>query len=65
MNGPKVSMDDPSLVRKLRDHFLIKPIEETKGRRIRYNLSNMSSIDTSMGQSAEISKIIDYTVMNH
>lgn len=58
-------MDNPKLIRKLQDHFLVKPIEETKGRRVRYNLSNMSQIDTSMGQAAEISKIIDYTVMHH
>lgn len=58
-------MDNPNLVRKLRDNFLVKPIPESKGRRIRYNLSNMSIIDQSMGQAAEIRKIIDYTVMNH
>lgn len=58
-------MDDPNLVKKLLDNFLIKPMKETKGRRTRYNLSNMSSIDPSMGQSAEVAKIIDYTVMNH
>lgn len=58
-------MDDPSLVKKLLDNFLIRPIKETKGRRTRYNLLNMSLLDPSMGQSAEISKIIDYTVMNH
>lgn len=61
LNGPDVSMDNPSLIRKLRDHFLIKPVEENKGRRVHYNLSNMSIIDPSMGQAAEISKIIDYT----
>lgn len=58
-------MDDPRLVKKLLNHFLIRPMKETKGKRIRYNLSDMSSIDPSMGQSAEIAKIIDYTVMNH
>lgn len=56
-------MDDPKVVRKLRDNFLIKPIKESKGKRIRYNLLDMSLIDPSMGQAAEISKIIDYTVM--
>lgn len=55
-------MDDPNLIRKLRDNFLIKP-EENKGRRIRYNLSDRSLIDPSMGQAMEIAKIIDYTVM--
>jgi len=65
LNGPEVSMDNPKLIRKLQDHFLVKPIEETKSRRVRYNLSNMTLIDPSMGQAAEISKIIDYTVMHH
>jgi hypothetical protein len=58
-------MDDPNLIRKLRDHFLVKPAEESKGRRIRYNLSDRSLIDPSMGQAMEIAKIIDYTVMNY
>lgn len=58
-------MNNPNLIKKLRDNFLVKPIEENKGRRVRYNLSNMSIIDPSMGQAAEISKIIDYTVMCH
>lgn len=58
-------MDNPNLVRKLRDNFLVKPNQENKGKRNRYNLSNMSIIDQSMGQAAEIRKIIDYTVMNH
>lgn len=58
-------MDNDKLVKKLRDNFLVRPIVENKGRRIRYKLSNMSVIDQSMGQAAEISKIIDYTVINH
>lgn len=58
-------MDNTSLVRHLRQHFLVKPIAETKGKRIRYNLSNMALIDPSMGQAAEIAKIIDYTVIYH
>lgn len=57
-------MDNPNLVKRLRDHFLLKPVTENKGKRVRYNLSNMSLIDPSMGQAAEISKIIDYTVSN-
>lgn len=57
-------MDNPKLVSKLRDHFLVKPIEENKGKRTRYNLINMSLIDPSMGQAAEIGKIIDYSVIN-
>ncbi|CAI6361075.1 unnamed protein product [Macrosiphum euphorbiae] len=61
LNGPKVSMDNSNLVRKLREKFLVKPIEENKGRRTRYNLIDMSLIDPSMGQAAEIAKIIDYT----
>ncbi|KAL4084838.1 hypothetical protein QTP88_027722 [Uroleucon formosanum] len=61
LNGPKVSMDNSNLVRKLREKFLIKPIEENKGRRSFYNLDDMSVIDQSMGQAAEIAKIIDYT----
>lgn len=65
LNGPKVSMDDHNLVRKLRENFLVKPVKENKGRRIRYNLSNMSLIDPSMGQATEIAKIIDYTVINY
>lgn len=65
LNGPKVSMNNTSLVRHLRQHFLIKPIAETKGKRIRYNLSNMALIDPSMGQAAEIAKIIDYSVIHH
>lgn len=62
LNGPKISMDNLSLVRKLREHFLIKPITESKGRRIRYDLSDMSLKDPSMGQANEISKILDYKV---
>ncbi|VVC28637.1 Hypothetical protein CINCED_3A020376 [Cinara cedri] len=61
LNGPKISMDDSNLVRKLREHFLVKPIKESKGKRIRYNLSNMSEKDPSMGQATEIAKILDYT----
>lgn len=58
-------MDDPNLVRKLQDNFLVKPVEENKGKRTCYNLSNMSLIDTSMGQAMEIAKIIDYTVLKN
>lgn len=58
-------MDNSNLVRKLREKFLIKPIEENKGRRSSYNLDDMSVIDQSMGQAAEIAKIIDYTVIVH
>jgi len=58
-------MDNPNLVRKLREKFLVKPVEENKGRRTRYNLIDMSLIDPSMGQAAEIAKIIDYTVIVH
>lgn len=58
-------MDNSNLVRKLREKFLIKPIEENKGRRSFYNLDDMSVIDQSMGQAAEIAKIIDYTVTAH
>lgn len=57
-------MDNPNLVRKLRNNFLVKPVVENKGKRIRYNLSNMSLLDPSMGQAAEIAKIIDYRVIN-
>lgn len=57
-------MDYPGLVRHLRENFLVKPIIESKGKRIRYNLSNMSLMDPSMGQAAEIAKIIDYTVIS-
>lgn len=57
-------MDNPKLISKLRDHFLIKPVEESKGKRTHYNLLNMSLIDPSMGQAAEIGKIIDYTVIH-
>lgn len=63
LNGPKISMDDPNLVKKLRTSFLVKPIKESEGKRIRYNLSNMSIKDTSMGQAIEIAKILDYTVI--
>jgi len=55
-------MDNSNLVRKLREKYLVKPIEEHKGRRNRYNLNDMSLRDPSMGQAAEITKIIDYTV---
>lgn len=58
-------MNNTSLVRHLRQHFLVKPIVETKGKRIRYNLANMALIDPSMGQAAEIAKIIDYTVIHY
>ncbi|CAH1738172.1 unnamed protein product [Aphis gossypii] len=60
LNGPKVFMDNSNLVKKLQDNFLIRPIEESKGHRNRYNLIDMSLRDPSMGQAAEISKIIDY-----
>lgn len=63
LNGPSVTMDDPKLVRKLQEKFLIKPIEESKGKRTQYNLLNMTLVDPSMGQATEISKIIDYKVM--
>lgn len=65
LNGPTIAMDNYKLVKKLRNNFLVKPIVENKGRRIRYKLSNMSVIDQSMGQAAEISKIIDYKVINN
>lgn len=55
-------MDNSNLVKKLQDNFLIRPIEESKGYRNRYNLIDMSLRDPSMGQAAEISKIIDYQV---
>ncbi|XP_026822819.1 uncharacterized protein LOC113560896 [Rhopalosiphum maidis] len=61
LNGPEVSMDDSNLVKKLRENFLVKPIKENKGHRNHYNLVDMSLIDPSMGQAAEIAKIIDYT----
>lgn len=57
-------MNNPSLIRHLRENFLVKPIIESKGKRIFYNLSNMSLKDPSMGQAAEIAKIIDYTVIS-
>jgi len=55
-------MDNSKLVKKLQDNFLIRPIEENKGHRHRYNLIDMSLRDPSMGQASEISKIIDYQV---
>lgn len=64
LNGPKISMDNLTLVRKLQENFLIKPIKESKGRRIRYNLSDMSLKDPSMGQATEIAKILDYKVIS-
>jgi len=65
MNGPKISMDNSNLIKKLREHFLVKPFEENKGKIILYILSNISLIDSSMKQSAEIAKMIDYTVINY
>ncbi|KAF0767768.1 star protein [Aphis craccivora] len=60
LNGPEVFMDNSNLVKKLQNNFLIRPIEENKGHRNRYNLIDMSLRDPSMGQASEISKIIDY-----
>lgn len=56
-------MESLSLVKKLRDNFLVKPAAYSKGKRSHYKLSNMYIKDTSMGQAAEIAKIIDYTVI--
>ncbi|XP_050523899.1 uncharacterized protein LOC126895745 [Daktulosphaira vitifoliae] len=61
LNGPTVNMESSSLVRKLRDNFLVKPAVYNKGKRSYYKLSNMYLRDTSMGQAAEIAKIIDYS----
>ncbi|XP_050423715.1 uncharacterized protein LOC126835279 isoform X2 [Adelges cooleyi] len=60
LNGPIISMNNSKLVKKLSDHFLVKPLQENKGKRLQYKLSNMQLVDTSMGQATEISKIIDY-----
>jgi len=65
MNGPKISMDNSNLIRNLQEHVLVKPFEENEGKRILYILSNISLIDSSMKQSAQIAKIIDYTVINY
>ncbi|XP_073973989.1 protein Star-like isoform X2 [Rhodnius prolixus] len=59
LNGPKVSMDDPRLVQKVKS-FLIKPVDYKLKSSIEYpyKLSNPEVKDPSMGQAERIRTLL-------
>lgn len=54
INGPSIQVDDPALIQKIRQKFLIPPSKDE------YNLERPFIFDTSMGQGERIRRILNY-----
>ncbi|KAJ9583010.1 hypothetical protein L9F63_022626, partial [Diploptera punctata] len=54
LNGSKIRMDDPRLIAKIRQKFLLPPAPYSTP----YHLTNPALIDTSMGQAERIQSIL-------
>jgi hypothetical protein len=59
LNGPTVSMDDPKVIAKIRQKFLVSPSSRTEP----YNLDAPLLNDASMGQSEMILRILGKQVV--
>lgn len=64
LNGPGITMDDPLLVAKLRNNYLIPPPNRSSTHIHRYHLDNPEVIDTSMGQAERIRVLLNNKVSN-
>uniref|UniRef100_A0A1B6CJ41 Methyltransferase FkbM domain-containing protein n=1 Tax=Clastoptera arizonana TaxID=38151 RepID=A0A1B6CJ41_9HEMI len=58
LNGPKILMNDPRLVTRLQQNFLIPPPEPFS--KHPYHLTKPELTDTSMGQAEKVKQILKY-----
>lgn len=64
LNGPGVRMDDPRVIAKLKDDYLMPPPNRSLNRIHRYHLDNPEILDTSMGQAEQIKILLKNKVIN-
>lgn len=57
LNGPDVAMDDPRVITRLQQKFLVPPPDSTTHR---LKLAEGAIVDSSMGQAARIRQILRY-----